>query len=574
MASKLVKYSTNGRRVIVDSKRKVVTQCRAQIVGANNKPSGVKPALNKLGKRKRANECKSKCNSCSRKSLLKNYSNFMKSGLPQRLLFSQDGQWVDFSQEIIDLVKEDFRSKKVGIDVKSNGCHFMLDILYMIQVDLKTGAQKPIAWIDDAGNCVFPELSSSCHGNHECNLSEAQKDIDVGESSVTPEIKLHLEIELNGLSNNNKLEECMGESNYKKIKVDHEGQRDNCDVDMNDNNNLVAEIQKSDEHVSPVFGTNCGTVDAETGKHMFVTGLNDIKVDIIDVKKCSSSLAEARLELFEKQIEITQKLRGKANVQFAWLAAAGNSPSSMFFYGQNGPKLGKYGYGIHLSAIQSANSSATLCDVDEKGIRHMVLCRVILGNTELLHPGSKQFFPSEERYDSGVDDQQNPNNYVIWNMNMNTHIYPECIVSFKMSSAIKGNLVAEESRLDISRVTTTHDAQRPVHLDSSSSKTGKLPPSEKVPSVGSSTPKDPKSPWMPFSMLFEAISAKVAPNDMKLLHNFYESFRAKKMNREEFIRKLRSVVGDQILRSTISSLQCKNVANSGSVSEEKEVQEG
>lgn len=29
------------------------------------------------------------------------------------------------------------------------------------------------------------------------------------------------------------------------------------------------------------------------------------------------------------------------------------------------------------------------------------------------------------------------------------------------------------------------------------------------------------------------------------------------MNREEFIRKLRSVVGDQILRSTISGLQNK-----------------
>ena len=68
----------------------------------------------------------------------------------------------------------------------------------------------------------------------------------------------------------------------------------------------------------------------------------------------------------------------------------------------------------------------------------MVLCRVILGNTELLQPGSKQFYPSDQQFDSGVDDQQNPNYYVIWNMNMNTHIYPECIVSFKMSPAIKG----------------------------------------------------------------------------------------------------------------------------------------
>nr|GEV67043.1 inactive poly [ADP-ribose] polymerase RCD1-like isoform X1 [Tanacetum cinerariifolium] len=48
-----------------------------------------------------------------------------------------------------------------------------------------------------------------------------------------------------------------------------------------------------------------------------------------------------------------------------------------------------------------------------------------------------------------------------------------------------------------------------------------------------------------------------APNDMRLIHVFYESFTAKKMNRDEFIRKLRSVVGDQILRSAIYVLQTK-----------------
>ncbi|GJS09268.1 inactive poly [ADP-ribose] polymerase RCD1-like isoform X1 [Tanacetum coccineum] len=98
-------------------------------------------------------------------------------------------------------------------------------------------------------------------------------------------------------------------------------------------------------------------------------------------------------------------------------------------------------------------------------------------------------------------------------------------------------------------------------------------PLEKVPSVGLSAPREPKSPWMSFSKLFEAVSDKVAPNDMRLLHAFYESFRAKKINRDEFIRKLRSVVGDQILRSTISVLQTKKTPNSASVSDVKEVQE-
>jgi len=552
MSSKTVKVSTNRRRIFVDPKRKVVTQCNAQIGGPTNKSLSLRQPLNKLGKRKRENECENKCSSCSKRTYLKNYSNFMKSGLPQRLLFSQDGQWVDFSQEVINLVKEDFRSKKAAIEVKCNGCHFMLDILYMILVDLKTGAEKPIAWIDDAGNCVFPESYSSCHGNHE--------DFDLGESSNTPEINLLLEIELNGLDDN-KVEECVGESNVKRVKVDQE-------LPKNIGGLPVEETQKSDEYASPIYGNAFGSVDVETAKSMFIAGLgSDVKVDIVEVKKCFSGFMLAQFELFQKQVEITQKLRGKANVQYGWFAAAGGAPSGIMFYGQNGPKLGRYGYGIHLAAVQSAQLSTMICDDDENGIKHMVLCRVILGNVEVVHAGSKQFSPSDQCFDSGVDDKQNPNNYVIWNSNMNTHIFPECVVSFKTSPTIKGNPVGEESRPYMSRVTTTHDPHGPLNQDSSSSnKMGKndpqfgvmnLPSHEKVPSVGSSTLKEHKLPWMPFSMLFEAITPKVAPNDMRSLHIFYESFRAKKINREEFIRKLRSVVGDQILRSTISVLQTK-----------------
>ncbi|XP_076902792.1 inactive poly [ADP-ribose] polymerase RCD1-like [Bidens hawaiensis] len=554
MASKIVKVSTNGRRGFVDPKRKTVAKCNAQLVGATNKSLSLKPSLNKLGKRKRSNKCDDKCNSCSRKTFLTNYSNFMKSGFPQRLLFSQDGQWVDFSQEVVNLVKEDFLAKKPAIEVKCNGCHFILDILYMVQVDLKTGGQKPIAWIDDKANCVFPELYSSCHGNHE--------DLDLGESSKINEINLLLEIELNGLDNNNKVEECVGESNVKRAKVDQE----------------MLSKQNSDEYASPLTGPTSGTVDVETAKTMFIAGLgSSLKVDFFEVKKCDNGFMDGKLEIFQKQVEITQKIRGKANVQYAWLSAAGDAPSGLMFYGPNGPKLGRYGYGIHLAALQSAHLGTTICDDDENGLKHMVLCRVILGNVEVVQAGSTQFFPTDKCFDSGVDDLKNPNHYVIWNVNMNTHIFPECAVSFKISSTIKAG---EESRFHMSRVTITQDPHGPSNQDSSSNnKTGKNVPEfevmnyEKVPSIGSSTPKEPKSPWMPFSTLFEAISAKVAPDDMKLLYIFYESFRAKKINREEFIRRLRSLVGDQILRSIISALQAKKNPNSASMLEAKAVQE-
>lgn len=76
---------------------------------------------------------------------------------------------------------------------------------------------------------------------------------------------------------------------------------------------------------------------------------------------------------------------------------------------------------------------------DENGLQHMLLCRVIMGNMELIHPGSEQLEPSNENYDSGVDDLQNPNRYIVWEMYMNSHIYPEYVVSFRVPPKAKGN---------------------------------------------------------------------------------------------------------------------------------------
>jgi hypothetical protein len=85
--------------------------------------------------------------------------------------------------------------------------------------------------------------------------------------------------------------------------------------------------------------------------------------------------------------------------------------------------------------------SASHCDIDENGVRHLVFCRVIMGNMELLRPGTRQFRPSSGDYDSGVDDIHNPRYYIVWNMNTNTHICPEYVVSFKVSSAAEGEIL-------------------------------------------------------------------------------------------------------------------------------------
>lgn len=60
----------------------------------------------------------------------------------------------------------------------------------------------------------------------------------------------------------------------------------------------------------------------------------------------------------------------------------------------------------------------------------MLLCRVILGNTEIIEASSKQFQPTCQDFDSGVDNYLAPKTYIIWPSYMNSHILPNFLVSF------------------------------------------------------------------------------------------------------------------------------------------------
>lgn len=76
--------------------------------------------------------------------------------------------------------------------------------------------------------------------------------------------------------------------------------------------------------------------------------------------------------------------------------------------------------------------SAIYADNDENGDQHVVLCRVILGASELVAYGSDQFHPSSEEFDTGVDDLVSPRRLIVWSTHMNTHILPLYVVSFRL----------------------------------------------------------------------------------------------------------------------------------------------
>lgn len=601
MEGNIAKVLDSTQRELRTVKRKRATRCAAYFTGATDTEFLQFPALSKHGKRRKLKGFRSKCSSrgfhCTR-SLLKCYLNFKKSGVPQRLMFYQNGDWTDFPGDIVEIVRKDLVVKKATSEIKLNGQQYVLDFLHMFKMDLETGLQQPIAWIDEAGRCFFPETfaDDNAAADEEPFLDSAYENGKsqqpvFTESCGSRDIKLQLEIEINKSMFN----ECSGESNAlgKKIQIEQEPCTNPYVFDAEDSCNREATIKietvKGNEDMEAkslsVNGSVNGKLDCETVRKMFLEGMSTFcGPEIIDIHPCQDTLLQSRRDLFEKQAEITRMCRGNANVQYAWLASSKETLSTLMMHGLGYCGLSTiksaYGTGVHMTASGFPNISARLSDGDENNVRYMVLCSVIMGRMEAIPFGSKQCYPSSNDFDSGTDNLECPNYYIIWNMNMNTHIYPEFIVSFKFPSGFEGLPVGSEVKHDVSGVTSS--SSRPLNqikmepcvinvgidkqpiLNSARLQGNESQPisdsgryQENAASLGSSTSRIPKSPWMPFPTLFSAISSEVPPKEMDLVNKHYELFRAKKITRDEFVKKLRLIVGDTLLRSTITKLQCK-----------------
>ncbi|OIV92981.1 hypothetical protein TanjilG_20643 [Lupinus angustifolius] len=548
------KIAKASDRVAINLKRKRSTRCAAYLDGASRTqlrhwPSSTTPT-GKVVKRMRCGRSKSKLTSSGThtgQSLVRRYLNYRKSGRPERLLFYKNGEWLDFPTDVVKLVKKDLVVKKEVVEVESNGYHLLLDFVHMYKVDLKTGLQQPIAWIDEAGCCFFPDVFvASDEEPYDFSKQESGKNDD------SYEIKLHLEIDLNGVDGS-KLMECSGDSNalVEPVQIDSKQSCGPYDVQVEsninkrDHGNVGVAIQlNQDMGLGACTESVYGNLDTDTVRRMFLTGMSSFGItDIIEIYRCSSMSMPVRLEVFLKQAEITKRMNGNANVQYAWLASSKGELSTIMEDGLGHCRLSAckctYGIGVHLSAVTCPYTSAQLCDNDENGVRHLVFCRVIMGNMELLRPGTDQLRPSTSAYENGVDDVQSPTHYVVWNMNMNTHIYPEFVVSFKVSSAAEAHLCGSHSKNNSS---VFNSADQGSTVD---------------PGQAASTRKVPTSPFLPLPLLFDVIRNKVLPEDMELIKTHYEQFVSKQISRDNFVQKLRMIVGDTLLRATILGLQMK-----------------
>ncbi|KAL6509615.1 hypothetical protein OROGR_022925 [Orobanche gracilis] len=171
-------------------------------------------------------------------------------------------------------------------------------------------------------------------------------------------------------------------------------------------------------------------------------GFMNAQVEVIHRKDyCSAIMDRAKIQsfcMYSRAMEMKCGV-GNAVVRYAWFGASKNEIIEIICHGFGFPTCSRtHGQGVYLSPVNHPIESVRSADPDKDGLKHMLLCRVILGKPEVIYPGSEQDNPSSEEFDYGVDNLASPQKYIIWTPRMNTHILPEFVVSFRASSYCRG----------------------------------------------------------------------------------------------------------------------------------------
>ncbi|RLN38696.1 inactive poly [Panicum miliaceum] len=510
---------------------------------------------------------KSKVTSCgSGGGILESYWNFKTSGLPVRVLFYQHGDWSDFPEDVVNLAQRDFQLKRPITTAVFQNKRILLDFIHMICLDYEMTTNNPLAWVDDHGKGFFPDLSAGLYTSKPSELEKGEAAEHAGMSTSVAESSSSVSV--GGVVSYGKRINNIAEENLKA------------------HNKLAEAIGENKSGPSVHLNEySSGTVQAATGKRnngprvdsavrkLLLQGLGQPfkEKDIIGIFRTPllDHHGQVRSGLFQEEVEVTKSCRGNANVRYAWLPCSRGSMKEMMMRGAleiaKPQQVLTLGLGTCLAPANCSNSCASYSDFHEDGIIRMMLCRVIMGNVEVVLPGSKQFQPSNESFDSGVDDLQNPKHYIMWDANVHKWIYAEYAVIVKVPPMINEYLVSKDSVSNSSEIISSGSPDNLTKGD----KFQTLAPSaveQEAPKLWRA-PRAPSSPWMPFTMLFAAISKKVPRSDMDLIIRYYEEFKvvnvlflpfeSKKISRSDLVIRMRQIIGDKILVSTVMRLQQK-----------------
>ncbi|ONK61333.1 uncharacterized protein A4U43_C08F28780 [Asparagus officinalis] len=436
-------------------------------------------------------------------SLVDSCFNYLNSGVPHRIMFYNQGTWLDFPNSVAKVLIDAFKNEKSSIKFSIGDEALLFDFLSMFVINLRTRKKRSVAWIDENNKCFFPTIFG-----HDDDGSKEWDFENTGNMPVRNE------------------DARLDRSPPEVIK--HVILSPERPVNIADALRLKLETLQM------------GTEGYISIQNRFLSGMGPLaqpgNIKFIHRYVPKDSNGQKRKETFERAMKLIEEERGDANVQYAWFGAKKLEMVRALIHGFGSfgrTTEGVFGTGLYLIPEGRTFSSVSICDVDEKGMQYMMLCRVILGKIEQIHPRSKQYCPSCGDYDSGVDSLSKPKCYIVWPSHINAYINPEYFVSFKLSPNVQEYL----SGLKDIR----------YHLETS-------------PAADFSTPcpvmsmpvKPPTSPWVPFKELLEQIREHVSPLVMELLVHHHQEHKNGVIDRDELVKKVKVLIGDQLLLSVLN----------------------
>uniref|UniRef100_A0A0D9Z4B3 Poly [ADP-ribose] polymerase n=1 Tax=Oryza glumipatula TaxID=40148 RepID=A0A0D9Z4B3_9ORYZ len=432
--------------------------------------------------------------------LLRGWQAFRRSGAPARLLCFEGGAWADVAGEVVGLLRRAFMEGKAVCEAACGGRVFLFDFMRMVRIDEATAEEAALGWIDDRGACFFPAPEGG---------RKRKRERDEAGSEVKGEDRRRRQPaaeEEDGDEASSGVEERSGESRPEADEPDRKKARGT----LWGKAVRLDEADKFYKVVEKLFVSRMAPVAAARG------------VAITAVHKVAQG---PRARAFHLQGQLLAAARGVgdgSNAKFAWYGAPAADVAAAVEHGfgrTNGQFLGgrAHGDGVHLSPPQYPHASAMLTKPDENGEAHIVLCRVLMGRPEAVPASSPQFHPSSDEYDSAVDNLENPRWYVVWSTDMNTRILPEYVVSFRWPN---------------------------------------LPQMEGSSGLGSKLKKpSPATTRDMFPMLLTEIQRFVPSPKLQTLQRTYNCFKRGQMKKDQFIRFLRSHIGDNVLTTVAKKLR-------------------